>query len=217
MAATSAGLRQEAESLSQQVTQQEQALRQQMAAQQAELQARLEAQAGEVAAAEEARVAALRQSQEKTTHLSARVSCLLIYLHCWLWIVSAPLAVNAFSTHTSTSATRMLPCKATARCKPAALMQVVALSSRQQRLEEDLRASQAREAALQEELAAAKRNAALLQRSPSKISGAAVARMCACLPACVRCQPLVLSAEVHVTASITLSVWGGAPPFWPTL
>ncbi|KAI3425379.1 hypothetical protein D9Q98_009143 [Chlorella vulgaris] len=119
MAATSAGLRQEAESLSQQVTQQEQALRQQMAAQQAELQARLEAQAGEVAAAEEARVAALRQSQEKTTHLSARV---------------------------------------------------VALSSRQQRLEEDLRASQAREAALQEELAAAKRNAALLQRSPSKIS-----------------------------------------------
>ena len=54
----------------------------------------------------------------------------------------------------------------------ASLLQVVALSSRSQRQEEDLRAAATREAALQEELQAAKRAAsAALLRSPSKLSG----------------------------------------------
>ena len=50
--------------------------------------------------------------------------------------------------------------------------QVVALSSRSQRQEEDLRAAANREAVLQEELQAAKRAAsAALLRSPSKLGG----------------------------------------------
>lgn len=47
---------------------------------------------------------------------------------------------------------------------------MVALDSRTQRLEADLRAATTREQQLQEELQAAKR-AAALQRSPSKIGG----------------------------------------------
>jgi hypothetical protein len=48
---------------------------------------------------------------------------------------------------------------------------VLALSSRNERLEEELRSAAAREKALQEDLAAAKRAAAALQRSPSKLGG----------------------------------------------
>lgn len=51
------------------------------------------------------------------------------------------------------------------------LAQVVALDSRTQRLEADLRAAATREQQLQEELQAAKRAATALQRSPSKIGG----------------------------------------------